>query len=155
VIAMNLAEPSLPRPRGFVVTALLIGAATALPFGVLWTLGYSLIQWLNPVAAAPYGLAAGVLFGVLFGLAMGAIMYGVTATVPVADPDRFITRLYAALAEMGYEPTGAADRLLFFRPSLKAGLMAGRITVQAGSTTATIVGPKNYVLKLKKKLTIT
>jgi hypothetical protein len=144
--------PLLPEPRSYAGTATLLGAVTGLPFTVLyaWLVGALLQRPFGEML--PCGLGAGVFFGVSFGLVMARCFKGETATVKVAEPKGFVQRLNVALAQLGYHPATQAEDFLTYRPSVQAGLAAGRVSVQLRDGQAVIVGPKLYVEKLLTRL---
>jgi len=93
----------------------------------------------------------GCIFGLLFGLIMAAFMKGETISVTYQDKQEFLGRLSICLAEIGYHPDTQTDFFATFKPSFRAGLLAGRISVKVGANEAIIVGPRMYVGKLQKR----
>jgi hypothetical protein len=142
----------LPEPRSYAGTAIMLGAITALPFAIMWSL---LLAATGPASFGeilPFGLGAGLLFGLFFGLAMAFFLKGETVTVEFTDRQAFVSRLNVATAQLGYNPATKADDFFTYKPSLQAGLAAGRIAVQLHEGRAVVVGPKMYVEKLLKRL---
>jgi hypothetical protein len=97
-------------------------------------------------------LAVGVLFGVVFGLTMAFFIKGETATLGIGDKNGFVSRLNVATSQLGYYPATWSEDFFTYKPSLQAGLAAGRISVQLRDGQAVLVGPKMYVKKLLKRL---
>src|SRR5262249_42835450 len=143
----------LPEPRSYAGTAILFGAFTALPFALMWTLLFAAMQQQSFGEILPFGLGAGLFFGVFFGLTMGFFLKGESVAVEVADRQAFVSRLNVAMAQLGYNPATQSEDFFTYKPSLQAGLAAGRIAVQLEQGRAVIVGPKMYVKKLLKRLT--
>ncbi|MBU2573107.1 MAG: transposase, partial [Elusimicrobia bacterium] len=56
------------------------------------------------------------------------------------------------LAEIGYHPESQTESFVTYKPSLLAGLLSGKISVQIDDTSSTIVGPNAYIKKLQKWL---
>jgi hypothetical protein len=145
--------PSLmPEPRSYAGTAIMIGAATALPFAILWSWLFAAMQQRSFGEILPFGIGAGFFFGLFFGLTMAFFLKGETATIEVADKKDFISRLNIAMSQLGYNPATQTDDFFTYKPSFQAGLAAGRISVQLQEGQAVVVGPKVYVKKLLKRL---
>jgi hypothetical protein len=136
-------------------------ALTALPFAILWSWLFATMQHRTFGEILPLGLLAGILFGVLFGITMAFFFKGDTITIAVHDKGSFAARLHIAISQLGFQPAGQTPQFLqdywFFtyKPSFQAGLLSGRIAVLIYDDEATIVGPKIYVAKLQKKLSVT
>lgn len=150
---MKAAPSLLPEPRSYAGTAILLGAITALPFAILWSLLFAAIQQQSVGEILPFGLGAGLFFGVSFGLALAFFLKGEKATVDVEDRKDFVSRLNVAMSQLGYNPATEAEDFFTYKPSFQAGLAAGRIAVQLQGRRAVIVGPKMYVKKLLTRLT--
>ncbi len=142
----------ISEPRSFLATAMLMGLATGPAFGLLWGPGLAYLEGSPASDAWLRCLAGGAFFGIFFGLIMAALFRGETATVPAAPEPAFVRRLDVATAEVSYFPASRAAGYYVYKPSLRAGLLAGRISVAVGDGTATIVGPKLYVGRLLKRL---
>ncbi len=106
----------------------------------------------------PYGellqlwIVAGLLFGLVFGLAMAPKFKGKTVVIEVDNKSEIVDKLIVASAELGYSISRQSDTLLHFKPSMRAGLAAGAITVTFTGGTATIIGPAIYVTGISRKL---
>ena len=98
------------------------------------------------------GIWGGVAFGLLFGSIMAFFIRGATRSATFREKEAFISQLNIALAEIGYHPQSCVNDLLMYKPSLQAGLLAGKIAVQMEDGRCTIVGPRIYVAKLRKRL---
>jgi hypothetical protein len=152
----DLAKPTLsllPEPRSYFGTAVMFAAMTALPFGVLWSVLFAIMMQIPIGPVLMLGLPGGAFFGILFGLTIAFSFKGETATVEILDKRRFISRLNIAMSEIGYNPATQSPDFFTFKPSLQAGLLAGRIAVQLRDGCAVMVGPKMYLQKLLKRLT--
>jgi hypothetical protein len=144
--------PPLPEPRSFAGTAIWLGGITALPFAIVWSLLVAIQQQRPLGEILPYGLGAGLFFGAAFGPAMAFFFRGETADVRVPDKQDFLSRLNIATSQLGYNPATESEDFLTYKPSMQAGLAAGRISVQLRGGRAVIIGPKLYVRKLIGRL---
>jgi hypothetical protein len=142
----------LSEPRSFLGTAVVFASITALPFGLLGGVVFSLATDAPLSRVLPSWLFSGLAFGVLFGSMMAARFRGETAVVCANAGARLLPRLDVATAELGYFPASRSDGYYTYRPSFQAGLLAGRISVCMGEKEATIVGPRVYVRRLLKRL---
>src|SRR5277367_3343227 len=90
-----------PQPRSFAISAVVLGALTALLFGLLMTGFFAATErshWLLR------GVGSGVLFGLIMGPTMTYLMTrSKTATVAFTDRNAFVSRLNASLAPLGYQ----------------------------------------------------
>lgn len=139
-------------PRSFAGTAVMIGSITSIPFALLWSWLFAAMQQSSFGEVLPFGLFAGLLFGFLFGPVMASFFKGETATVQFVDRKRFVTTLHGALSQLGYHPGTDHGDFITYRPSLQAGLLAGRISVHLGDEEAVMVGPKIYIERLLQRL---
>lgn len=142
----------LPEPRSYAGTSIMFAAITALPFGFLWSWLFGTMAQRPFGEVLPFGLVGGLVFGVLFGLMMGLFFQGMTATVAFSNEKEFRAQLNVAMAQLGYNPASQAENFLTYKPSLQAGLAAGRISVQVREGEAVVVGPRMYVRKLATRL---
>jgi hypothetical protein len=133
-------------------TAIMIGGMTSLPFAILSSWLIASMQQLSFGEILPSGIVAGLLFGFFFGLVMAFFLMGETTTIKVADKKGFVSRLNIAMAQLGYNPATQTDDFLTYKPSVQAGLAAGRISVQLTEGQAVLVGPKMYITKLRQRL---
>lgn len=138
------------KPRGYLASFVILAAVAGPPFGILWTLVFTLMMGLAWHQAPLMALGSGVGFGVLFGFAMAFFLKAATLEVDFDDRKRFLSSLDAACEEIGYHPGTRTKRSLTYTPSMRAGLLAGRISVELDEDLATIVGPAMYVKKLKR-----
>jgi len=141
-------------PKGFLGTWVTIFALTCLPFGVMMsTVGGMETE---------EGLAAGFMFGVLFGAAMAPLMMSVKVRLPLVDRQAFLSNLNVSMAELAYHPkTQAADYVVFEAVSAGAYKLGPlslapssyfTVFVQLDGDGASIVGPRQTVRKLEKRL---
>ena len=149
---MKSAPSLLPEPRSYAGTATMMFAITALPFAILWSWLFAAMQQRSFGEILPFGMGAGLLFGLFFGLTMAFFFKGETATIEVVDKKSFVSQLNVATSQLGYYPATQAEDFFTYKPSLQAGLAAGRISVQLQDGQAVVVGPKMYVKKLLKRL---
>jgi hypothetical protein len=115
------------KPRGFWGTFVTIAAITALPFALLWSLLFSLMVGLEFGQVLRVGIWSGIAFGLLFGFVMAFFMKAVTTSVTFQDKKAFLSRLNVALAEIGYYPESQTESFLTYKPSFRAGLLAGNV----------------------------
>jgi hypothetical protein len=149
---MKSAPSLLPEPRSYLGTAIMVGAITALPFAILWSLLFAVVMNRSFGEILPFGLGAGFFFGLFFGLTMGFFFKGETADIEFADKKGFVARLNVAMSQLGYNPATQSEDFFTYKPSLQAGLAAGRISVQVFENHAIVVGPRMYVKKLIQRL---
>jgi serine/threonine protein kinase len=144
-------QPAAPpvQPRGYAATFGVLLAATAPSFATLF--GAVTSPWLR--GAAPLAaVAAGLFVGVVFGLVMAIFLKGDVFRHTFGDARAFVASLTQLLARMGYAlEKGEAGRLSF-KPTFKAGLLSGKITVQMEGNQATVVGPSVYLNNLRRGL---
>jgi hypothetical protein len=141
----------LPLPRSYAATAIMfgtiMGTVLAIPLcGLLVSSQGSFREILL------IGLGPSMLIGLAFGLTNASLFKGETATVDVEDVKGFVSRLNVAMSQLGYNPASQTEEFFVYKPSLKAGLAAGRIAVQLYEGQAVIVGPKIHVKKLLERL---
>lgn len=142
----------MPKPRSFAGAALVVGSITGLAFGIFWSWGFAVAMQESLGKVLPFGLIAGLLFGLFFGPLTVFFIKGETATVEVRDASDFVSRLNAATAKLGYDPVTQAEDFFSYKPSLRAGVAAGWISVRLHEGQAFIVGPKTYLKKLLSRL---
>ena len=70
------------------------------------------------------------------GLISGFFFRGDRVTLSFTSRDEFDARVTAAMTEFGFQPVTSSDELLTFRPSMRAGLGVGRISIIPGEGTA-------------------
>lgn len=139
-------------PRSYFSTASMFFVLTVLPFSLVFWLLMTLSGGNAAGQAVFQSLVSGFLFGLFFSPVMAYFLKGETITVRVEDKDTFKNKINIAMAQLGFNPTTASDDFLTFKPTLQAGLLAGRFSVALLGDTATIVGASMYVKKLKKIL---
>lgn len=149
---MKPVDSRAPEPPGYATKALVVGAISGLPFAILWSWLFALMVRRPFAEVLPYGLVGGVLFGLFFGVFMAFKFKGETATVEVGGKRDFGRRLNAAMSELGYRLAANVEDSFTFKPSFRAGLAAGKISVHMEERSAVIVGPKTYVKKLLARL---
>jgi len=140
-----------PQPRSYASAAATMSVLTAVGFGafmiVILTVGGP-----QPIGEAsadvlPYALAVGLTSGLI----SGCFLRGDMITVRSTGRDEFDARINAAMSEFGFLPVTASADFMSFRPSLRAGIGLGRISVTVGEGTVTIVGPARFVHRLKAR----
>ena len=149
---MRLDSSHLPEPRGYLGTAIMVGAITTLPFGVLWSWLIATMMGLPFADILPGGLVAGVLFGSFFGLSMAFFLKAETVEIGYSDKRDFVARLNVALSLLAYNPASQSEDFLTYKPSFQAGLVADRISVELNGDHAIVVGPSMYIKKLVQRL---
>ena len=141
------------QPRGFWGTFLFIAAITGLPFTLLWSAFFALFMgWDFGLVLRLGGIWAGLGFGLLFGFVMAFSLKAVTISRAYEDKATFLSRLNIILAELDYHPEFQSENFLSYKPSLYAGLLSGKISVQLHQNSATIVGPSTYIRKIEKRI---
>jgi hypothetical protein len=142
----------LPEPRSYAGTTITLGAVTILPYAILhsWLVSVLKQQPFGEVLSSEIYFALFV--GVYISLTMAFFLKGKTATVAVAEPKGFVSRLNVAMSQLGYHPATQTEDFFTYTPSFQAGVAAGRIAVQVQEGRAVIVGPKMYVEKLLQRL---
>ena len=138
--------------RGFWGAFVTLAAITALPFALLWSLLFSFMMGLEFGAVFRVGIWGGIAFGLLFGFVMAFFMKAVTISVTYQDKEAFLARLNAALAEIGYHPQSQTESFMIYKPSSRAGFLAGKISVQIEDGSCTIVAPGTCIKILQKWL---
>jgi hypothetical protein len=136
---------------GFLRTFIILFLITAVLWALLWSLVFSAMMGEEFSQVLPVGIYGGIAFGLLFSLIMSFFMKSATISLTFRDKADFLARLNIALAEIGYHPESQAENFLTYKPSVKAGLLAGKISVQIIDSSLTIVGPKTYIKKLQTK----
>ncbi len=140
------------KPAGFVSTFLRLAVFSGVAFGVLWSVLFALTGGMDFGQVCNTAIWTGLLFGGLFGFIMAFFMKGEAFSVPVQDRGAFLTRLNTALAGIGYELESQTERFLTFRPTARAGILAGKVHVQMDPGSATIVGPSTHIKKLRMRI---
>ncbi len=139
--------------RSYFGTAAIIFGETAPLFALLAGLVLSAETGTSFGAMLEQAIPAGIMFGLFFGLIAAHFLKSVTITVPVRDRDEFVSRIYVAMSQIGYNAATASGNFLTFKPSFFAGLASGRFCVVIQGNQATIVGPSIYLKKIQKRLT--
>lgn len=151
---VNRSPSRLPEPRGYLGSALTIAALSGPPFGIIWTLSMGGHFHWDPARMLLIALLAGGSFGGLFGLAMAIFVKGERAIVLVEERDSFLMMLDAELWKLGYrpEPPLESDNLFIYKPTLQAGLFSAKVGFEIHGHQAVIVGPRNRLKTLLKRL---
>ena len=140
------------KTRGFWGMFAAIGGATVIPFGVLWMLLYSFTREIAFYELLRLGILAGLLFGMIFGFIMAFLMQGDEITVAFEDENQFRERLDVALSLIGYRKGEQKRSSFTYKPTWRAGILAGRIWVELNERSASIHGPQSYLKRLQRKL---
>ncbi|MBC8175385.1 MAG: RDD family protein [Candidatus Marinimicrobia bacterium] len=140
------------KPRGFWATFGRFAAITALPFALLCSLLFYLMMDLEFESVLHLGIWYGIAFGLLFGFLMAFPFKAVTISETYQDKNAFLARLNIALAKIGYHTQSQTEIFTTYKPSIQAGLLSGKISVQIEDSSCTIVGPEIHIKKLKKQL---
>lgn len=153
-LAFGTASEDVMEPKGFLGTWVTIFALTGLPFGVLMTTVGG--------AEAEEGMAAGLGFGVLFGACMAPMMMSVKVRLPVAERHTFVGALNLSMAELAYHPKTQAGDYIIFEAASAGNFKLGPLSltpssfftvfVQLDGDAATVVGPRQTVRKLERRL---
>ncbi len=140
------------QPRSFAGTVLQLLFIMGLPFGLLLGGAMSMMFGWPYGELLPLWIIVGIVFGLIMGLAMAPKFRGATVEVEFEDTNLFIDSVNIALAELAYSPAVQTRTLLQFKPTFRAGLAAGAITVSIREKSATIVGPKYYTDKIVRQI---
>lgn len=139
---------SIEEPRSYLGTAIMVAAFTAFPFGLVMS-GF---MWLIAPSFPALAIASGMGSGGLFGLAMGFILAfklrALTERIALEDVPGVQNALAIKLAQLGFYPESQFESVWTYRPSIQAGLAAGRITLVWEPHGVTVVGPEVYVKRL-------
>ena len=139
------------KPRSFWYIFFPVAGITALVF-LLLPVCLHLIAGTNLF----YGLRVFAWIGIpctlLNGFGIASSLKAVAIPVTFQDKKAFLSRLNVVLAEIGYHPESQTESFVTYKPSLLAGLLSGKISVQIDDTSSTIVGPNAYIKKLQKWL---
>ena len=155
----GLSESSQPRiqPRTFFKSFALVAIVTSVLFAA-GTDSLMAIQLADNVdkfgdaflTLLPVCLGAGAGFGIFFGLAMAPFIKGTATSIPFERRDLFTSSLRIALAGIGYAPESEKDDVLVYKPTIKAGLLSGKIQIQFMCHEARIVGHRWHLRKLSR-----
>jgi len=139
-------------PRGFLGTFIFLANIISLPIAVLCSLMFSLIFEIGFLQALlELGIWVGLLSGLTSSFFIAFFLQTITITIPMKEQNQFIRNMNVSLSEIGYYPQSQISDLLIYKPSVQAGLLAGKISVQINKENAIIVGPSIYVRKINKK----
>lgn len=75
-----------------------------------------------------------------------------TISVPVYDRDVFLQRASSAITSLRYRPFRQTGNVLIFKPPLRGGLLAEKISVQLEQGSATITAPRGLLGKIQERL---
>jgi hypothetical protein len=149
---MNTAIPTLPRPRSYVQSVILVAIPSMMAAAIVWTVQTGLMTdraFFEQIF--PYGLLGCFHVGLILGLVVALFIRGETTTIEYLNVEEFVIRLDAVLARLHYYPATDSEFFLTYKPSWRGGIAAGRISVRLFEDCATIVGPRYYVRKLKRR----
>jgi len=146
------ANPGGLEPTGYWGTFIVIAAATFLPFGLGVTWLISIQSGIRFGQFLPVGMAGGLLFGLTFGGIAATMLRGRRLVLRVRGRDAALARIQLLLAELGYHSCGGSQQSLSFRPSFRAGLLAGRMNIFINDKVSVVVGPAIYIWMLERKL---
>jgi len=133
------------QPEGRLRTFLLFSVVSGILFAVLYGTAMHAVNGM-PLSGA---VASGILFGLLFGGAMTWVMKTEMYRAPVTDRQDFLYRTNTMLAKLGYVQESGSDAFFTYKPTFRAGLLAGKITITLGRDEAAIVGPAMHLKRLK------
>ncbi|MDU1314734.1 MAG: hypothetical protein E6940_11825 [Clostridium septicum] len=89
-----------------------------------------------------------ILSGILSGCAASYLKIEIE-TLKVSNTEEFIKVINFVLPQMAYYPESKIDNFITFKPSFEVGLFSSRVTIHIDNNSATIMGPKNIVKRLK------
>lgn len=147
----------LPKPRSFAATMIKAWTISTPLFTIPLTIVFSAMVYFSG-EIPPFGeilratLICGLIYGFFMGLISAYFFRGEIVIVEVADKEDFVFRLNIAMFQLGYNPASQTEDFFTYKPSLRAGLVADRISVQIQGRRAVIVGPKMHLEELLKRL---
>lgn len=132
-----------------------IGVIAGMLFGLLWSIVMSIAMWqghgtLGILLGA--GAFSGLMFGVLFGLSMAILMRPSMDSLPIGDRNQFWGRLDAVMARFRYRILTQTPNSRTYVPKGPLGSQMTWVTVRAGATEATILGPRMQIKDFKKRI---
>ena len=98
--------------------------------------------------AAGLGVLCGTLFGVLVGYYARTLRYEFECDASVDIP----LRLELLLKRMGYQLETRFQKVITFRPTLRAGLLSDRVRVELLSGRIVLEGPQGHIEKIRATL---
>jgi hypothetical protein len=99
------------------------------------------------------GVGFGVVFGTPFSLLMALRMKGTQITLPVRDPQAFLSRVAIRLGRLNYrQHTQESSYQVYVPGGLQLPLSYAKVYLLLQQNSATIVGPERIVQKLLKAL---
>ena len=98
------------------------------------------------------GIASGLLFGALFGLSMAPSLQPTTVRVAFEDQNEFLSIVHAALDNLSYLPKSQSESLHTYKPSWRAGVLAGEISVAMQDGRGALMGPSMYIRRLAREI---
>jgi hypothetical protein len=138
------------KPRGYwgslLTLAIITFPVSILVWGFFFSLGSSLTL-ANSLSGE--GLWMGLAFAALFSPIMAFFMRKRTIVMPVRDTNAFVLEITERLKALRYHLESRGEGVLTFGPSARAGLLAPKVIVQVGDTSATVVGPRTPIRKLQ------
>jgi hypothetical protein len=141
------------KPRGYWGSLLTLGIITVPVSILVWGFFFSLGPDLTLAESlSGEGLWMGLAFAVLFAPIMAFFMRKRTIVMPVRDTSAFILEISERLKALGYHLESRVERVLTFGPAARAGILAPKVIVEVGDTSAAIVGPSRHVTKLERQL---
>jgi hypothetical protein len=138
------------KPRGYWGSLLTLAIIT-FPVSILvWGFFFSLGPGTTLAESlSGEGLWIGLVFGALFAPIMAIFLRKRTIVMPVQDREAFVVGITEKLRALGYHLESQVDGVLTFGPSARAGLLAPKLIVEVGKTSATVVGPRIPIKKLE------
>ena len=98
------------------------------------------------------GIWAGTGFGLIFGFVMAIYMRSITIHIEYDHQTNFLTRINLILDNLGYHPDFEDDAIHVYKPSMRAGILSGKISIQMNAGSAAISGPSAYLRKIQSRL---
>ena len=136
--------------RSFLDVFLLVLPLAGLTFGLLV---YALMLHRHEDGVG-LSVALGLICGTVFGVGAGYFVRTLEYVADVEASGDMSLRIEMALVEMGYRLEHRYQKVVTFRPSLRAGLFADRIRVELMNSRLRLEGPHLHVEKLVARLCI-
>lgn len=126
----------------------MLAAFTGFPFGAVMT-GFMWLMFPGaPALVIGPGMVTGIVFGLAFGFILAPKLRARTERITLEDVSEARNALQVKLAQLGFYPESQFESVWTYRPSVQAGLAAGRITLVWEAAGVTIIGPAVYVNRL-------
>lgn len=94
----------------------------------------------------------GVALGLVFGIGVGTFVRSLEVSFPVDPSVDIYTRLQLMLLEMGYRLDNQFQKIVTFKPTMRAGIFSDQIRVELMHGMVKLEGPRWHLEKLRANL---